>query len=129
MRPGTSTRAVGNRRDHSRLCDYVKAHGNLGLAYSKKGQYDAAIASHKEVIRLKPLDAWAHYHLGIDYLNAGNRGKALEEYKILKELDPDKAKKLFDKLYETPKPVSSAEEAERYYNEGIGTTRSRKPST
>jgi hypothetical protein len=37
--------------------------------------------------------------MGIIYLNNGDKGAALEEYKILKGLDPNMAETLFEKIY------------------------------
>ena len=53
------------------------------------------LAACKQAIRIKPDDAEAHYNLGRAYLGVGDRGSALEEYKILKDLDKDWANKLF----------------------------------
>jgi hypothetical protein len=41
-----------------------------------------------------------HLNLGMTYLKMGNRGAAIEEYKILKDLDPDMANQLFNLIYE-----------------------------
>ena len=41
----------------------------------------------------------AHYNLGISCLIKGNRGKSLEEHKILGELDPYVVKKLLEMIY------------------------------
>jgi hypothetical protein len=38
--------------------------------------------------------------LGMVYLQMGNKGSAIEEYKILKELDPEMANQLFNLIYE-----------------------------
>jgi len=38
----------------------------------------------------------AHFNLGASYLINGDKGSALEEYKILKTLDVDKANELFN---------------------------------
>lgn len=38
--------------------------------------------------------------LGMAYLELGDKGSALEEYKILKDLDKDLANKLFNHIYE-----------------------------
>ena len=38
----------------------------------------------------------AHYNLGLSYFGLNNRNAALEEYRILQRLDPDKATKLFN---------------------------------
>jgi hypothetical protein len=37
----------------------------------------------------------AHYNLGVAYLVTGDKDSALEEYKILKTLDAEKANELF----------------------------------
>jgi hypothetical protein len=41
----------------------------------------------------------AHFLLGVAYLQLNDRGSALEQYKILKSLDSELAKKLFDFIY------------------------------
>lgn len=46
-----------------------------------------------------PDYAEAYYNLGITHLAGGDRGMALEEYKILKNLDPQLANKLFNLIY------------------------------
>jgi hypothetical protein len=38
----------------------------------------------------------AHYNLGLAYLITGDKGSALEEYKILKTLNAELANKLFN---------------------------------
>ena len=42
----------------------------------------------------------AHFNLGINHLRIGDRGAALDEYKILKELDKERANALFNLIYE-----------------------------
>jgi tetratricopeptide (TPR) repeat protein len=69
---------------------------NLGNAYFKLGHYQDAIEAYKQAIRIKPDDAEAHYLLGITYLIIGDKDSALEEYKILKTLDVELAKELFN---------------------------------
>jgi tetratricopeptide (TPR) repeat protein len=55
----------------------------------------------KEAISLKPDDADAHYShsLGITYLILGDKSSALEEYKILKDLDKEKGNDLFNLIH------------------------------
>ena len=62
--------------------------------------YKEAIEACKQAIRFKPDDAEAHYILVIVYLQLNDRGSALEEYKILKTLNPEMANKLFNLIYE-----------------------------
>jgi len=79
--------------------DNAMAYNNLGNAYGEFGRYYEAIEAFKQAIRLKPDDALAHYGLGITYLFINNKGLALEEYKILKEIDKENADKLFNLIY------------------------------
>ena len=53
----------------------------------------------KQAIRVDPDFAPAHYNMGIIYLNTGDKAAALEEYKILKELNPEMAEMLFKQIY------------------------------
>ena len=59
----------------------------------------AAIKVYKQTIRIKPDDAEAHNNLGVAYFVTGDKGSALEEYKILKTLDAELANKLFNLIY------------------------------
>ena len=57
------------------------------------------VVAYKQIIRINPDDADAHYHLGIIYCGLDDRGSAMEQYKILKKLDTEKANELFNKIY------------------------------
>jgi len=57
------------------------------------------VESYKQAIRIKPDFAEAHYALGGTYFFLNDRGSALEEYKILKDLDPELANELFNLIY------------------------------
>jgi len=58
------------------------------------------MATYKEAIQLEPNYVFAHYRLGGAYIIIGNREAALEQYEILKELDPDKAQALLNLINE-----------------------------
>ena len=98
----------------------AEAHNNLGIAYGELRRYTEAIAAYKQAIRIKPDYARAHYNLGVAYLSEYNtylrlrnigvssrllqdaadyRDLALEEYKILKDLDKELANRLFNRIY------------------------------
>ena len=47
-----------------------------------------------------PDFALAHYNLGIAYLDLNRKSYALDQYKILKELDSELANELFEEIYE-----------------------------
>ncbi|MHC4435665.1 MAG: tetratricopeptide repeat protein, partial [Planctomycetota bacterium] len=80
--------------------DLAEAHLNLGITYGQLGRYQEAIGAFRQVILLIPDDADAHFGLGLSYLSVGDKGLALEEYKVLKPLNRTLANELFDRIYE-----------------------------
>jgi len=59
-----------------------------------------AIEAFKQAIRINPDNADAHFCLGCMYVEVKNdRGSALEQYKILKNLDTERANILFNMIY------------------------------
>jgi tetratricopeptide (TPR) repeat protein len=70
----------------------------LGDVYYNQRQYALAINSYKEGVRLEPNNAEAHYNLGMSYYSLNNRNAALEHYRILQRIDPDRATKLFNAI-------------------------------
>ena len=79
--------------------DYAEAHYNLGAAYVSLGRYYEASEAYKQAIRLKPDWADEHYCLGLTYWLLEDRDSALQEYRILKDLDEDLANQLFNLIY------------------------------
>jgi Flp pilus assembly protein TadD len=82
------------------------AYGQLASSLGKRGQYEKVMAlfkeggeAYKQAVRLKPDDARAHLGLGMSYLIQGDRGAAIEEYKILQTLDKERANVLFNGIY------------------------------
>ncbi|MCK4401793.1 tetratricopeptide repeat protein [bacterium] len=76
--------------------DFTKAHYNLGAAYCDIGHWDKAIEAYKQAIRINPNDVGTHYRLGMAYLSSEDKNSALAQYKILKNLDKDRANELFN---------------------------------
>jgi tetratricopeptide (TPR) repeat protein len=72
----------------------------LGVIYGDLGDYELEISSFKNALRIDPEFAPAHYQLGLAYLKNAQRAVALDQYKILKELDEKMADDLFDRIYE-----------------------------
>jgi tetratricopeptide (TPR) repeat protein len=79
--------------------DNSEAHNNLGLIYGILGMPEESFDAFKQAVRIRPDNAQAHYNIGLYYTVSGNRGSALEEYKILKDLDVELANKLFNLIY------------------------------
>ena len=75
---------------------------NLGEYYDHLGLYKDAIEAYKQAIRIAPdrvICAIFHFNLGVSYFLIGDINSALNEYKILKELDINLANQLFDFIY------------------------------
>lgn len=77
------------------------AAGNLkvGIAYYELRAFDKAAEYLKRASQLDPNSARAHYLLGSSYIRGGNKDLAIGQYELLKKLDENYAKKLFDEIY------------------------------
>ena len=84
---------------HVLVSDDAEAHYNLGVVYGNLDRWNEAVESCKQAIRINPDYAEAHCFLGMAYLAVGDKNAALNEYKILKDLSPVRAKELFDLIY------------------------------
>jgi Flp pilus assembly protein TadD len=80
--------------------DYAEAYNNLGVAYGGLGFYTDAIEAYRQAIKIKPENSSAYLNLGIMYLVVENKEDAIEQYDILKSMDQDLAKRLFDLIHE-----------------------------
>lgn len=80
--------------------DSYLAYGALASVYLFNSSNNrAAVEACLQAIRIKPDYDSGHYILGFAYLSSGNKGAALEEYKILKPLNTKLADSLFDAIY------------------------------
>jgi len=71
----------------------------LGEANLNLSNYQEAVSAYKQAIKLNPKNPYAHFGLGKAYISLGDVKSALAEYKILKELDKNKAEELFKQIY------------------------------
>ncbi len=78
--------------------DYTEAHFSLGEILVRQGKLQEGIFHLTQALRTKPDLAEAHFSLGMAYWRTGNREWALEEYKILKTINPDLADSLSQKI-------------------------------
>ena len=61
--------------------------------------YAGDIKRYREAVRKNPDDAAAYFALGVVYVAIKDRDSALEQYKILKNLDSKLANELFNLIY------------------------------
>lgn len=78
---------------------YTQAYLLLGSLQTQVKNYPEAIAAFKKGLSQKPDDAQMHLGLGRAYALSGDRASALEEYKVLKQANPEMAGKLFKLIY------------------------------
>ena len=71
----------------------------VGVAYYELSSFDNAAKYLKKASQLAPNSARIHYLLGSSYMKAGKKDLAIEQYEVLKRLDVNYAKKLFDEIY------------------------------
>ncbi len=86
--------------------DDPRAYLFLGMSYCELHRLQEAVQAFKQTISLKPgkdMEVMAHCLLARAFLDLGDRGAALEEYKILKNLDSNAANDLFDEINRTKK--------------------------
>ena len=76
------------------------SHLNLGIAYRQLGRHRLGLQAIIQAIRLAPDSPEAHFQLGLTNLCLENRASALQEYKILLNLDHKLAYKLFNLIYQ-----------------------------
>ena len=78
--------------------DSAGAYVNLGLTQARLGRTREAIEALSRSASLSPRNAEIRFHLGLVYLSAGDRASAEAQVEILKELDPERAKVLAERL-------------------------------
>ena len=66
-----------------------KAHRELGLAYSLKGDYEKAVKELETAVGLDPSGADSHYAFGMALDMMGRQDEAIEQYKEAMRLKPD----------------------------------------
>jgi tetratricopeptide (TPR) repeat protein len=68
--------------------DSALAENGLGLALSKAGQRDGAVAHYRAALRLDPRSVITHYNLGIELAEAGKLDEAMSEFSEALQLNP-----------------------------------------
>jgi tetratricopeptide (TPR) repeat protein len=77
---------------------YSNAYFLIGYTNAQLGRYPDALDAYKKAIQIQPDFVFAHFYLGLIYLEMRDRNHALEEYKILKNLNRDYARDLLNMI-------------------------------
>jgi len=73
---------------------HIKGYNGLGWAYGEIGDYNMATNFFKQAIFIDPKYDNAHFNLGRMYLMLKEKKSAIDEYKILKDINIDLSKEL-----------------------------------
>jgi tetratricopeptide (TPR) repeat protein len=74
-------------------------HFNHGVACDHDGKHREAIESYRKAVSIKPDYPEAHYNLALSYLMLNENALAHEEYRFLKNIDPQMADNLYEKTF------------------------------
>jgi len=77
---------------------YANAYFLIGYCNAQLGRYPDAFDAYKKAIQIRPDFVLAHFFLGLIYSEARDRNHALEEYKILRDLDRNYADDLLNMI-------------------------------
>ncbi len=65
-----------------------------GSIYASQGRFQEAIESYRKALQTEPTDVYANHALGMAYVVTGNKTGAMQQYHMLKDLNPDLAANL-----------------------------------
>lgn len=101
--------------DKNSIHDHIDAYRNLGFAYDKIGKHEESKKAHERADRINFAEETAesygqaiterikeaeyYYNRGFLYLAKGDKQRALEQYEILKKIDPILAEELLKSIY------------------------------
>ncbi len=76
----------------------AKVYFLIGYTNAQLGRYPDAFDAYEKAIQIQPDFTFAHFYLGLIYLEMRDKNRALKEYNILKNLSPDYAKDLLNMI-------------------------------
>lgn len=72
----------------------VESYLALGIHQLKANQYEAAVESFRQAVKIEPSSPQAHHNLGVAYVRLGRNREALEEFRLSHRLKPEYQKLL-----------------------------------
>ncbi len=78
--------------------DDASAYFNLGVACEQLGRLEEAIDAYERAIKYNPNHTGARFNLALTYLKKNEKGAALEQYEVLRRLNPELAQKLLGNI-------------------------------
>jgi len=101
MDSGSYEKAVKTLREVVKIDpNDANAHSMLGDAYWNCGRYEEAIVAYKQAMKLQVDDPHVRYQIALAYLKMGDKDSAMEEHKILKDMDEELANELLGLIRE-----------------------------
>jgi tetratricopeptide (TPR) repeat protein len=90
--------------------DNAEIYFEMGVIYNARNLPKEELQAYIRAIRVDPQMVPAHFSIALLFLKNGNRNMALQEYAILKSLDREVARKLFEMIY--PESIDKTPAAE-----------------
>jgi len=78
---------------------FAAAWNALGQAYFRKKKYSNAASSFKRAVEISPEIPIYRYNLGVTQVQRKNKAGAFSQYKLLKDSDPNLAKKFYQLMF------------------------------
>jgi tetratricopeptide (TPR) repeat protein len=101
----------------------------LGYAYQQKGEYDRAVATYRDALRLAPRNSTTHYNLGNAYSAQGLVDEAINAYRESLSLNPKHAEAHFNLGHNLTRKAQFADALQAYRRgQGLGSRERNYPS-
>lgn len=96
-------KAIANRRDFGgshpeSVRDSVAMCHALGECYERMGRFESAVGIYEQSLDMDPDNVDSHFHLGLVAVVLGNRREAVERYRSLARINPERATPLLQRL-------------------------------
>ena len=94
-----SNRMVELAMEMGESAELSRGRGNRAYALLGLGRYEEAVQSFERANSLKLSNEQCYYYLGVSYHKTGQEEKAIQQYELLKKVNPRAAKTLWDVIH------------------------------